>query len=176
VFRYKATVRSPDGGHSHAHTCLCILHVRRGTARLGSEYLGLQLAWSVRGVLSTPNADGVTYLSLTLLCTVTPAIFRITTQSITTVINKRCPGNNFTPIILKLKNGVFWDVTACGCCKNGRFGGTSETSILITATRRNIPEDTILHSHGRENLNLTSLNCLFSPGGILPVINLTKCP
>jgi hypothetical protein len=28
----------------------------------------------------------------------------------------------------------------------------SETTVLITATRRNIPEDTILHSHRRENL------------------------
>jgi hypothetical protein len=32
-----------------------------------------------------------------------------------------------------LKNGVFWVVTPCG-------------------TRRNNPEDTILHSHRRENL------------------------
>jgi hypothetical protein len=24
----------------------------------------------------------------------------------------------------KLKNGVFWDVTPCGSCKNRRFGGT----------------------------------------------------
>jgi hypothetical protein len=31
-----------------------------------------------------------------------------------------------------LKNGVFWVVTPCGSCKN--------------------PEDTILHSHRRENL------------------------
>jgi hypothetical protein len=23
-----------------------------------------------------------------------------------------------------MKNGVFWDVTPCGCCKNRRFGGT----------------------------------------------------
>jgi hypothetical protein len=32
-----------------------------------------------------------------------------------------------------VKNGVFWDVTPCGTCKN-------------------IPEDTFLHSHRRENL------------------------
>jgi hypothetical protein len=29
---------------------------------------------------------------------------------------------------------------------------SSETSVLIRTTRRNIPEDTILHSHRRENL------------------------
>jgi hypothetical protein len=64
-----------------------------------------------------------------------------------------------------MKNGVFWDITLCGSCKNRRFGGTAkvvpsspilatmimealsspEMLVFIRATRRNIPEDTILH-------------------------------
>jgi hypothetical protein len=30
------------------------------------------------------------------------------------------------------KNGVFWDVTPCGSCKNRRFGGTYASVVVVT--------------------------------------------
>jgi hypothetical protein len=41
---------------------------------------------------------------------------------------------------------------------------SSETLVLTRATRRNIPEDTILHSHRRENLKSYNLTLLFHQG------------
>jgi hypothetical protein len=36
---------------------------------------------------------------------------------------------------MTMKNGVFWDVTPCGSCKNRRFGGTN---IRISSQRTSV--------------------------------------
>jgi hypothetical protein len=72
------------------------------------------------------------------------------------------------------KNDVFCDVTPCGSCVLRLLVTanvvptssilvtlmeairSSETSVLTKVTRRNKPEDGILYSHRRENLNLTN--------------------
>jgi hypothetical protein len=85
--------------------------------------------------------------------------------------------------VVPMKNGVFWDVTPCGVRRllvaasvvpsspilvtlKKEALGSSKTSVLTRATLRNIPEDTILHSHRSENLKshnvVPSLPILFT--------------
>jgi hypothetical protein len=50
-----------------------------------------------------------------------------------------------------MKNVVFWDIKTHFVLHMMEALGSSETSVLTRATRRNVPEDAILHSHHREN-------------------------
>jgi hypothetical protein len=49
--------------------------------------------------------------------------------------------------------------------------GSSETSVLTRATRRNNPEDTILHSHRRENLKSYTEKIRFIVRYVIPVFS-----
>jgi hypothetical protein len=89
-----------------------------------------------------------------------PISLRFTNSTLDTNIIGLNFVNNWT-----LKNGVFWDVTPCGSCKNRYFGGgfsdvpsspihvtpmmealsSSETSVITRTILRIIPEDAILH-------------------------------
>jgi LSD1 subclass zinc finger protein len=35
--------------------------------------------------------------------------------------------------VVTMENGVFWDVTPCGSCRNRRFGETYRRRLLVTA-------------------------------------------
>jgi hypothetical protein len=82
-----------------------------------------------------------------------------------------------------MKNGVFWDVTPCGSCKNRRFGGTSRLlhlgdenrwlgrTLAVTSNRRTLHQTN--SSFGiREYVNWTrSIEWLFETESLPPSSN-----
>jgi hypothetical protein len=56
-----------------------------------------------------------------------------------------------------MKNGVFWDVTPSGSCKNRRFGGTwylphqGDKKLFLRSLRRLLVEACVVPRSGLEN-------------------------
>jgi hypothetical protein len=118
----------------------------------------VHLVWCQRGLNRTPSV-GVECLRGVWECK----------HDIRAVISRR---ESRTP----LKNAVLWSVTPRGSCEIRRFGGSfatisrmmaarsSETFVLARATRRQLPEDCILHSHRRKDLKFWNLCNAFLAG------------
>jgi hypothetical protein len=54
-----------------------------------------------------------------------PFMYEVAAVLVYAVFFLQCFCFNFTAgLIFIMKNGVFWEVTPCGSCKNRRFGGT----------------------------------------------------
>jgi hypothetical protein len=95
----------------------------------GEHYLHLQARkWTVRSSWKADIVVGRQCLSLWLYCCSSCSdpesggrVFHEMSMNFW-ILTRHIPEANKRKV--KLKNGVFWDVTPCGSCKNRRFGGT----------------------------------------------------
>jgi hypothetical protein len=70
-----------------------------------------------------------------------------------------------------MKNGVFWDVTPCGSCKNRRFGGTQRLHHQLRSVHRlpftaNVPSLLILATLMMETLRSSKRRFLQVPHSV----------
>jgi hypothetical protein len=70
-------------------------------------------------------------------------------------------------MVVTMKNGIFWDVTPCGSCKNWHFGGTYQVHLVflhsvcrLLVTASVVPSSPILVTRMKEALSSSETSTL----------------